>query len=391
MIVEYFQKYKFLILYWIFLSSTAPFIFFRWPGHPYKILTFICLILMIIGFLVANKIIYDRSLLFILSLQFLYYSINFIIYQDISSFNLIVQLISLFISLTFLINLIGHTLFVRSFIIVLIVMGTGGVLNFVYHLIFGIIPFFRVEYGNDVSYFLGLTTTNVFISLNDLRVIRFAGFFDEPGTFGLFASFGLVLNRLYFKSKVYDIFLMCSGIFTFSLAFFFTSFFYIIFFYFNRKSISYFISLSLVVALSFFILYSSNNLNLNFLYDLTFARLQETYSGLEESNRGFLMEHDLKLFLQNPFFGVGPAKYVAGANVFAIPAKYGIVGSFFFYAVLIWLILIIFNKKVNTGYIRVLFILLLSLFHRPELSSVLTLTIFYLIITSIKNKCLIRQ
>ena len=31
-----------LLLVWITLTSTFPFMFYTWPYHPYKILTFVC-------------------------------------------------------------------------------------------------------------------------------------------------------------------------------------------------------------------------------------------------------------------------------------------------------------------------------------------------------------
>ncbi|MFK2266695.1 hypothetical protein ACIXMO_15990 [Bacteroides fragilis] len=114
-------------------------------------------------------------------------------------------------------------------------MGVGGTLTFFLHLLGLITPIFRVEYGSDISYFLGLTTTNVFFDSEGIRVIRYAGFFDEPGTFSLFSIFALILNKVYFNDKNKELLLILVTIFTFSIAFYVTIFFYFLFFYVTKK------------------------------------------------------------------------------------------------------------------------------------------------------------
>jgi hypothetical protein len=381
----FFRKYYTTVLLWIFLTSTAPFIFFRWPGHPYKILTFLSLLLMCIHLSMKKILIIDKKLLFIISLQIIYYILLSIFYRDISNINLSVQLISLYIAIVYILNYVGVQKFVISFILVITYMGFGGLCAFFYHLFIGIEPFFRVEYGNDVSYFLGTTTTNVFISIGDLRIIRYSGFFDEPGTYGLFAIFALILNRVYLGSIKYDFFIIIFGLFTFSLAFYFAVFLYFIFFYFSIKSLKFvFITFILLILTYLFVRLNDNESYLK-LYEMSFGRIEDTQNGLSTSNRGALMNLDLSSFLSNPIFGVGPKNIVAGANIFAIPAKYGIVGMFFFYIFLLWLFILLIKKNKNLSYFKLFMILLLSLFHRPELSSVFTLIFLYFFIYSLRK------
>ena len=386
MLVIFMKKNYAILLIWIFLTSTAPFIFFRWPGHPYKILTFISLLIMCLHLVFKNKLFIDKRLLFVISIQISYYIVLSLFYNDISNINLAVQLISLYISIVFILNFGGPQIFANSFVLVILYMGLGGTSSFFYHLLFGIEPFFRVEYGNDVSYFLGLTTSNVFINIGDLRVIRYAGFFDEPGTYGLFASFALILNRIYIKSNKYDFFIIVFGIFTFSLAFYVASFLYLLFFYFHFKTLKYLLLSFFFISIMYTFITLNNTESYLKLYEISIGRLEDSQNGLSTSNRGGLMDFDLSSFLNNPIFGVGPKKFVAGANIFAVPAKYGIIGMLFFYSFLIWIFILLIVKNFSFFYLKLVTILLLSLFHRPELSSVFTLIFLYLVIFSLRDK-----
>ena len=120
MLVIFMKKNYAILLIWIFLTSTAPFIFFRWPGHPYKILTFISLLIMCLHLVFKNKLFIDKRLLFVISIQISYYIVLSLFYNDISNINLAVQLISLYISIVFILNFGGPQIFANSFVLVIL-------------------------------------------------------------------------------------------------------------------------------------------------------------------------------------------------------------------------------------------------------------------------------
>ena len=71
-----------------------------------------------------------------------------------------------------------------------------------------------------------------------------------------------------------------------------------------------------------------------------------------------------------------------------IRAGYGVIGSFFFYAFLIYLLLLIVNVPLENRklFFKIYIVILLTFFYRPELSSVMVLLVFYMLIDYIKSK-----
>jgi hypothetical protein len=373
-----------LLIVWLFLTSTAPFIFFRWPGHPYKLLTLVCVFIMALHLFNFRQIKgYDFKIFFIIVLQVIYYLSSSLIYVDPTNINLVIQLFSLFIAISYIRFFIGFSIFVKSIIYAIFFMAVGGTIIFFLHFLFGLTPIFAVNYGEDISSFFLLTTTNVFINTDNLRILRYSGFFDEPGNFALYSMFSILLNKIYFNNRKIEIALIFLTLFTFSMAFYFTIIIYFLLFYLDLKKLIYIIPLLILLPISFMLLKKVDSDAYDVVSKMTIERFTETQSDLSETNRGDLMEKDYKTFINNPFFGVGNSEgAVAGANFYAIFAKYGLFGSLFFYSFLIYILVLALKKRSKTRifYLKILIIILISFFHRPELSSVFTLLIFYSII-----------
>ncbi|MCV9931275.1 oligosaccharide repeat unit polymerase [Flavobacterium sp. LS1R47] len=380
------KKYSLLILLWIFLTSTAPWIFYRWPGHPYKILTFICLVFFILLLSIKkNKLAMPRQIIFLLFVQIAFYFLMLIYHSDVANFNLIVQLISFLITILYIKYFLGFELFVKSFIYIVLITGIGGVLVFFTHLLIGVTPFFVVSYGTDNSFFLGLTTTNIFIDVGSIRMMRFAGFFDEPGTFGLYALYAIILNKVYFKNVKIEFLLILITIFTFSVAFYFAITVYVFFFYFNKKNIGGFFAFFSILILFYVILINFDSPIVDKINEMSFSRLEETSTDFSNSNRGELVVNDFKLFSESPILGVGYSNpKISGSNFFSIFARFGIIGSIFYYLLFIYLFWAIIKIK-SFYYFKFFVVLLISLMHRPEFSSLLSLLIFYCLIYFLEN------
>lgn len=384
-------KYE-LILLWITLTSTAPFIFYSWPGHPYKKLTFICLSLMMVQIILSfNKKVYNIPLIILILIQILYYLFATLYHKDVTLLNLCIQLISLLIIITYIRSFISFELYVKSYIYIILAMGIGGMLSFFLHFIVGISPLFTVDYSaSGTSYFLGLTTTNVYYNIAGIRIIRFSGFFDEPGTFGMYSIFAILLNKAFFNNKKIEIYLIIVSLFTFSVAFIITIFIYFLFFYINRNNVKYLFIFAVLITSVYFLLNKNiDNPTIKQLYTMSFARFMENEEGvMTGNNRIDRMEEDKAVFQSSPILGVGSVKdEVRGANIYSILAKYGIIGSIFYYIFIIYLLILIINLKKSSRlfYLKIFFIILLGFYHRPELSSVFSLLIFISLIHHIKN------
>ena len=376
---------NYLILLWIFLTSTAPFIFFRWPNHPYKLLSFSCLAIILLIFLFKPQRLTLRFDILILTLfQIAFYIFGIFYYKDFSLINYIIQICSLLIIVLFIINYIGFSSFIVSFIYVMSTMGVLGCIALFWHILFGITPIFSVSYGDDVSYFLGITTTNVFIDAQGIRILRFSGFFDEPGTFALFSLFSLILNKIYLNNSRLEKILIVSTLFTLSIAFYFSLVVYLGLYYFNIKKLLLFFFVGFLIFVLFEYFKESNPV-VTRLYDFTIGRLFFKSDGLESSNRGGLMENDLKIFSSFPLLGVGNSVEVGGANLFSVFARFGIIGWLFYNIFILYLLVVSlfrFNLKNRSVYIKSLVLLILIMFYRPELSSLFSMLLLYSIIYS---------
>jgi hypothetical protein len=387
------NKNRYLFLLWLSLTSTAPFIFFSWPGHPYKVLTFFCLAIMLM--LILKKYqekIFDFKIFGVLGIQAAFYLFAAFYHKDLSNFALIIQLFSLFITITFITGYIGFKLFVKSYIYALLFMAIGGTITFFIHLLIGIAPIFTVDYSaSGTSYFLGLTSTNVYYDIGSIRLIRYSGFFDEPGAFALYSLFAIILNRVYFENKRIEIWLMVLTMFTLSLSFYVIVFFYFLFFYLSRSNVKYFIFVvALVIGSYFYLEANKTDESLKFLYDFTFKRfeLDDSGSGLADNNREELSNNDKQIFLSHPFLGVGLNSEVSGSNFYSIFARYGIIGSLFYYALLVYLIFLIIQLKREKliFYLKILFLILINFYHRPEMSALFTLVFFVALIVYVRTE-----
>lgn len=377
----------YLVVLWIFLTSTAPFIFFRWPYHPYKILSFFCLALIVLIFIFKpQKLLIRYDILILTFSQVLFYIFGIFYYQDFSLFNYIIQIFSLLLIVIFIINYVSFNLFIVSFIYIMTIMGILGCIALFWHILFGISPIFSVSYGDDVSYFLGITTTNVFIDTEGVRILRYSGFFDEPGTYALFSLFALILNKIYLNDTKLEKVIVFVTLFTLSIAFYFSLIVYLFLFYLDLKKIFIFITVGFIIVILFEYFKESNPV-VSRLYDFTFGRLFFKSEGLESSNRGGLMENDLRIFSSSPLLGVGNSMDVGGANIFSIFARFGILGWVFYNIFIVYILiksLISHKLKNRFVYIRSLVLLMLIMFYRPELSSLFSILLLYSIIFSMK-------
>jgi hypothetical protein len=283
----------------------------------------------------------------------------------------------------FIDNFIGFESFVKSYVNIILLMGIGGVIVFFIHFLVGISPIFHVQYSaTGITYFLGLTSTNDYYNVGGMRIVRFAGFFDEPGAFALFSLFAIILNKMYFDNRKIEKYLIIVTVFTFSLAFFVIILIYLFLFYFKLSYFKYSIIPLVIIAAFYYGLsnYNGKNESVIKLKSITVDRIKLNEKGnISGDNRREASLHDKKLFLKHPILGVQVDRQVRGSNLYSIFAKHGILGSFFYYAFLVYFFILILKLRGEKQlfFLKLLIIIVANFFHRPEFSAVFTLLIIY--------------
>ena len=223
-----------LSIFWLLVTSVAPFTFFMLSWHPYKILTFfIFIVTVLLLFLKRTIIIGCVPLLVIWLIQIVVFTFLFVIHQDVSYVNLILQNIIVVTAYFYSVNFIGHKILAISIVYCITLMSIMGVVAFFCGLL-GMKPLstFHNPDGRVVQNFL-FTFTNMSFHFNGIYIIRYAGFFDEPGTFIFFLFHSLFINKIFLKNKKVEIILIVCGIFTFSIAFYVIIIAYFLLFYLN--------------------------------------------------------------------------------------------------------------------------------------------------------------
>lgn len=381
-----------LLLVWVCLVSAAPFVFYMWPFHPHRLLIFVCLLLMSVKLLVSKrKVLLSQNVVIIFIIQMIFFILMSLFYSVFELNNHVFQLIACLIIFAYIQRFVGFENFAKSYIIILISMGIGGVITFFLHLFIGINPIFEVQYGPaSTTFFLGLTSTNVYVNVGDFRFIRFAGFFDEPGAFALYSLFALLINKVYFNNKRYEILLISTTIFTFSMAYYIIVVLYFGLFYFRLKYTGFILILFSIIWIGYSALnnYSGDNESIQRIRQSTIERFEINEDGeLSGNSRKLHTEHDKQVFLDNPFWGVGDPNLTMGSNHFTVFARFGILGSLFYYLLMIYffhLILCLHGSFRSTCF-KVILLILINLFHRPEFASAFIIVSIYTMIYKVEQ------
>ena len=192
MILKYAKNKKIeifsILILWLSLTSAHPFVFCQIPGHPHKLLTFICLGLMFqMMLLKKSQIIFDYKIFVIIALQIMYFLIYVLVYSDTPYLMSAISVFSAGFAFIFCKNFINYKTLAKSYILVMIIIGVLGVIAFFLAAIGLLKPI--AEYHNvDTRSFYNFifTFTNFMENIEGKYIIRVAGFFDEPGTMAFF-------------------------------------------------------------------------------------------------------------------------------------------------------------------------------------------------------------
>lgn len=285
------------------------------------------------------------------------------IHRDTSYFTRLIYILSSYLALLSLYNYQnGIRLFFEKYNKWIAFMALGGAAMFFVILLTGMQPLFEfVEQDNRPGYFFGLTATNTW----SLNVIRFAGFFDEPGQMAFWGVWALLFNHLFFHNKRGETILIYCLVLTFSLAYYIQLFLYLLFFKIKSAKTG-----LLIISMGFIIGFGIYSMKESYpiVYKFTFERLETSNSGgIKGDNRSNLADLAKKTFIQHPIVGVGARKAVEkmeymGDNPYTLLAYDGIIGALNTYLPLI-IIIVLNYKKIN--FLKAVFIIVVGYLQRP--------------------------
>lgn len=287
------------------LFSAYPYIFnVILPLPPLSVLSIILLTLLIL-FSVAKGTklrILPTTVNKIFCIQVVCWILFIMLHLDINYIERIVYMLVIYTMLTCLYNCNGGIYdFFEKYDKWIVIMSIGGVIVFFLVLLIDFQPLLLYENKDErTGYFYLITATNTLKG----NIIRYSGYFDEPGAMAYWGIWTLIFNRLFFQnSKVEKVLMVCLT-FTFSLAYYIQIFFYILFF--KLRNIKQgILAIITVLILGFGIYYAAQSVPI--LYYYTFHRIEtdETTGQLKGDNRSSLSENAKEQFLKSPIIGVG--------------------------------------------------------------------------------------
>ncbi len=223
-------------------------------------------------------------------------------------------------------------------------------------------------------------------------IMRYAGFFDEPGAIACWGMYAMIINRLFVKSRRIELFLIISLLFTLSLGFYIQLVAYLVFFLVTKKNIGQSVFLAFLVGMTIWAISLTKDLENNQIYEHTFGRVEKIFDQRRDNSntiavddRTVLTENARKEFIENPIFGTSRSNVRVGNNIYETLALYGVVGSTFI--LFPFLLLIIWGIKYKDyTLLKCSIVMVLGFTHRPFHPNVLYCFIIYSIIVMYKQK-----
>lgn len=381
------KRFIVLSICYALLFSAYPYAFCQFLPIPnFQILYLVAILLLLIYFVLKKDIAYfSREFWLVCFIQFYFWLFLCFYHHDTSYLTRIVfSILSIFI-LQFISSQIDLVDFIKSNNKWMAIMALGGAITFFFVLFLGVTPIFTyLNQDGREAYCFGLTCTNVYWG----NVIRYSGFFDEPGAIANWGIFALLYNKLFVNNRWVERTLLLCLPFTLSMAFFVQAVFYFLFFY-GRNIKKTFFVIAILISIAGVALPLIENTNKE-LYNLTLARFEYDESGgLKGNSRADLTEKAKEQFLRKPLLGVGAKKLESidymSDNPYEVLAKDGILGLIIMY---LPVFIIAFYKRKDKKVLSALAILSMGYLQRPYHIDLLhpTMLYFFLIMT-LRDKC----
>lgn len=286
---------------------------------------------------------------FLLALPFLHMTFGYGL--DSGYFSLAFQILASLTVFLVLANARRIYLFAEFWVNLHLVIGAFGLFVFIGGILFNLQPlgtFLERPY-----YDFGLTYTNVFYQIGNVKLIRIAGFYDEPGTFAFYMTFSLLIARIYGLAKWKELSLIIFGLTSLSMAFIVVTLFWLLLAV-NRAHYKYLIIVILGLSLA---LGRADSGVRDYAYHVTIDRFNVARSGdrlLKGDSRTPIMKENYKAFVEAPVIGHGlhyedyvRNKYGASfiVNPIAPFATHGVLGALIVNMHVVVLLIVLFKTK----------------------------------------------
>lgn len=206
--------------------------------------------------------------------------------------------------------------------------------------------------------------------------IRPAGYYDEPGSFGLVSVLLLILNRKTLKNKLHELLLLFGSLVTLSMAYIYSFILFMFLFYINRKNMKYVLFTAVVMAMLIGYVGIEDGGYLGYFYKSTIERTENIAEGTDVS-RDYVASY--KAFSDNLLFGATMDELdhnypnATHETIWYYFAQNGIFGVCVLFSPFIYL----FIRNRNTLDKKLLILIVLNLLQRPHYIAPLYLTILY--------------
>lgn len=228
-----------LVLVWAAVVSSAPFVILAFEWHPHKFAVAGALAAGVILLLCKSRLTYSPLVVSVLALQIIGIALLGVLVprSEVYFLTVLLQFGGVAVLYALIENMVGWRTFAKSYIAAILGMGVLGTIAFFLSYMGVLHPLGELprpgEPGRLITNY-GLTFTNAVYSFGDTDVIRYAGFFDEPGRMAFYLSAALLVNKCYWDNRTVGAILVVVGAFTFSLAFYVSVVLYIALF--HRKA-----------------------------------------------------------------------------------------------------------------------------------------------------------
>ena len=374
------------ILVYLFLLVSPPFVFQLFPGVPSWQVLYIIIFPLLILYAIIHKLSLLRNEVRMMGIIWIFgWALFFVLHQDSIYLSRIAMAGISIVVLSVILSL-GIKKFCKVYIYIITAMAIAGTIMFFAVYFLGLSPIFGYEnVDGKPGYCFGLTCTNAY--LDYVNVFRYSGFFDEPGSMGLWGLYAILLNKLLFDNRKIELILILCLVFTFSIGFYVSIAVYLFLFYFNLRNKRMLLGLVvLFIGISSFIATNERFYNMT-VGRLTYDKSTGTIAG---NNRDVQQKNATKYFFENPLFGVGANNAVIMAekgvdindNVMSPFAKDGLVGAFLIYFPFISLL---FKRHKNKTARNCLWVFLLTFFHRAVVFTVYNIVLYIVLLMIINS------
>lgn len=217
----------------------------------------------------------------------------------------------------------------------------------------------------------------------NVGIMRYAGFFDEPGAMAYWGIYALVINRLFIKNKWLETILGIALLLTLSIGYFIQyAAFLLLFHVFGKNKGQTIVLAALIIAVVGWINMTRDTADSE-IYDRTFGRIESLFNESRESpntiavgDRAIYTENAIREFKEHPLFGTPRTDVNVGNNIYETLAMYGVIGSFFILFPFLLLVIWGFKYK-DLTLLKCSIVILLGFTHRPFHANILSFFIIY--------------